>query len=93
MAWRYRIVARVDRPIFLQRKRDTMVGCLSNLPLVLIDEVYSLSINKTYIKHVSFDKNYAHMPPKNSCIESQNLFLGTRARDHRITKKVNSKTK
>ena len=64
MAWRYRIVARVDRPIFLQRKRDTMVGCLSNLPLVLIDEVYSLSINKTYIKHVSFDKNYAHMPPK-----------------------------
>lgn len=52
MAWRYRIVARVDRPIFLQRKRDTMVGCLSNLPLVLIDEVYSLSVYKTYIQLV-----------------------------------------
>ena len=52
MAWRYRIVARVDRPIFLQSKRDTMVGCLSNLPLVLIDEVYSLSVYKTYIQLV-----------------------------------------
>ena len=41
-----------------------MVGCLSNLPLVLIDEVYSLSVNKTYIQLVSFYKNYAHMPPK-----------------------------
>ena len=54
MAWRYRIVARVDRPIFLQRKRDTMVGCLSNLPLVLINEVYSLSVNKIYIQLVPF---------------------------------------
>jgi len=31
-----------------------MVGCLSNLPLVLINEVYSLSVNKIYIQHVSF---------------------------------------
>lgn len=70
-----------------------MIGSLSNLPLVLIDEVYSLSVNKTYIQLVSFYKNYIHMPPKNSCIESQNLFLGTRARDHRITKEVNGNTK
>ena len=41
-----------------------MVGSLSNLPLVLIDEVYSLSVNKTYIYLVSFYKSYAHMPPK-----------------------------
>ena len=41
-----------------------MVGCLSNLPLVLINEVYSLSVNKTYTQLVSFYKNYAHMPPK-----------------------------
>lgn len=70
-----------------------MVGCLSNLPLVLINEVYSLSVNKIYIQHVSFIRIMPTCSKKNSCIESQNLFLGTRARDHRITKKVNSNTK